>query len=249
MYREPGPQSVGLISWGLPIESACDHFQCVQCPNNGIRHPIPTNSDQWQTTCMKLPCVVINEKYPSVCVNPLLPTLGQGTEVILVPSAKNYFGNWSRCEERWVNLLGTLLWLGRGEGRLFRGSTQVVWNVQCQKPTHQCNPPSCQGGWWRRLSHWAPPALSSRTEGLQWCQFISLVQQNFAPSRLKTCSPSRFKFAGAGLEGLLLPLPPPPPPPLLPPPAWPPVSGTSLSLVVLNKMRMTTMVTRLMLEK
>ena len=152
MYREPGPQSVGLISWGLPIESACDHFQCVQCPNKGIRNPIPTNSDQWQTTCMKIPCVVINEKYPSVCVNPLLPTLGQGTEVILVPSAKNYFGNWSRCEERWVNLLGTLLWLGRGEGRLFRGSTQVVWNVQCQKPTHQCNPPSCQGGWWRRLS-------------------------------------------------------------------------------------------------
>ena len=68
------------------------------------------------------------------------------------------------------------------------------------------------------------------------------------PARRKACNdnanlfhnfcfaPSRFKFVGAGLEGLLLPLPPPPllpPPP--PPPAWPPVSGTSLSLVVLNK--------------
>ena len=27
-----------------------------------------------------------------------------------------------------LNLLGTLLWLGRGEGRLFLGSTQVVYN-------------------------------------------------------------------------------------------------------------------------
>ena len=37
---------------------------------------------------MRLPCVVINEKYPPICVNPLLPTLWQGTKVILVPSEK-----------------------------------------------------------------------------------------------------------------------------------------------------------------
>ena len=63
---------------------------------------------------MRLPCVVINEKYPPVCVNPLLPTLWQGTKVILVPSEEEeqmvslrqtYIKELKKID----NLLGTLL--------------------------------------------------------------------------------------------------------------------------------------------
>ena len=81
---------------------------------------------------------------------------------------------------------------------------------------------------WRRLCHWEQPAWSNQREGLRYTYSSCRKKSEFPPSR--------FKLAGAGLAELL---PAPLPPPLLPPPppAWPPVSGTSLSLVVLKVMR------------
>ena len=34
----------------------------------------------------EVPCVVVDEEYPAVCVDPLLPALWQWTQVVLVPS-------------------------------------------------------------------------------------------------------------------------------------------------------------------